>query len=255
LLFLTRNAVKYMEQNEQNNAEALAQATMLDAPTLFFYSLLPHHKTITMECAKEIWYDIRNKDEAAERLFVMYQATLQTLISDEEPADGVDENADSGMEAVVGNIFDKQQKEIAIENAPQTISEFFDAQAPYYIHYGMTADEYWNGVPQRAAEYRKAYEIKMEEENSFLHLTGQYNLEAFAVVMSDKKNKHKYPKRPYAITKKEAMRRKKHEEALKAKQQADAPLAMLALVGEMNKQRRERQAKKQQQIVQGDEVK
>ena len=108
------------------------------------------------------------------------------------------------------------------------MSEFFDKMCPYYMLYGMTYDEFWEGDIWMAPIYKKYYELKIEEHNQFLHLAGQYNMLAYAATQ-DKKNK--YPKQPFPITPSEAKRRKEAE-------QNNAPDMFKRMAEEMNKRRR-----------------
>lgn len=52
--------------------------------------------------------------------------------------------------------------------------ELFYAALPYYLSYGMTASEFWDGDVWLAPAYRKAHEIKRQEKNFFCWLNGQY---------------------------------------------------------------------------------
>lgn len=45
---------------------------------------------------------------------------------------------------------------------------------PYYIHLGMTYDEYWRMDCTLVKDYRKAYEYRQEYDNSQLWLQGLY---------------------------------------------------------------------------------
>ncbi len=48
---------------------------------------------------------------------------------------------------------------------------------------GMSYEEYWNGDPWLAKDYRDAYLIKQDENNFTLWLQGFYNHNAVSVVM------------------------------------------------------------------------
>lgn len=65
-----------------------------------------------------------------------------------------------------------------------------------------------------ARSYKKMYELKIDEQNSLLHLQGQYHMFAVAATQ-DKKNK--YPKEPLIITEKQAAKRRAIDETLGAK--------------------------------------
>lgn len=79
----------------------------------------------------------------------------------------------------------------------------------YYLYLGMPYSEYWDGDPRLVIAYREAYEIKVRHENMLAWVQGQYVKAAIADLVPllnpfSKKHKDlgKYPKKPYAITKK-----------------------------------------------------
>lgn len=75
----------------------------------------------------------------------------------------------------------------------------FDAEFPYALFLGMTADEYWYGDPHLFTGFIKAQKLRNQKKNEELWLQGIYISEAIAAVLSDKKNKHKYPKEPFDL--------------------------------------------------------
>lgn len=56
---------------------------------------------------------------------------------------------------------------------------------PYYILYGMTYDEYWNGDPWMTRTYAELYRIRQNQENSMLWVQGIYIYKAFETVMAN----------------------------------------------------------------------
>ena len=57
-------------------------------------------------------------------------------------------------------------------------SERFKEQFPYYIAFGMTPAEYWDGDPTLARDYRKAQEIRKIQAHELAWLNGLYVYEA-----------------------------------------------------------------------------
>lgn len=55
-----------------------------------------------------------------------------------------------------------------------SVKRVFREQWPYYIHLGMSYDEYWRMDCELVRDYRKAYEYKQEYDNSMLWLQGLY---------------------------------------------------------------------------------
>ncbi len=88
-----------------------------------------------------------------------------------------------------------------------TYTERFNEQFPYYLSFGMTPEQYWDGDPALAKYYRKADEIKLERKNQELWLQGMYIYEAICdaspILRSFAKKgtkPHPYTDKPYPIT-------------------------------------------------------
>lgn len=58
---------------------------------------------------------------------------------------------------------------------------FWDAY-PAYLAMGMSSDEYWNGDAQACVAYRKAYEEKLQLQDSMLWRQGLYVYHALCCV-------------------------------------------------------------------------
>ncbi len=76
---------------------------------------------------------------------------------------------------------------------------------PTYLLYGMTDDEFWNGLPILADIYREKHRLEMEQTNQMLWMQGLYAYEAFGVVISNvfaKKGAkpNEYLKEPHRLT-------------------------------------------------------
>lgn len=50
------------------------------------------------------------------------------------------------------------------EAEPKTYGEIFDEAFPHYLAMGMTAEQYWDGESELKPAYRKAFQIRMENE-------------------------------------------------------------------------------------------
>lgn len=111
------------------------------------------------------------------------------------------------------------------EEEPFSFKKAFMDQYPYYIHLGMSYDEYWRMDCELVRAYRKAYEYKQEYDNSQLWLQGLYvyrALEAqrpgWAFYGKKTAKPEKYMEKPIAVTK--AMREQyAHEETQKMAEQ------------------------------------
>ena len=99
---------------------------------------------------------------------------------------------------------------------------------PYYIHLGMSYDEYWRMDCELVRAYRKAYELKQEYDNSLLWLQGLYVYRALEAqrpgwnFLAKSPKPEKYLDKPIAIT--EEMRQRYEVE--KTQQMAEQLKAM-----------------------------
>lgn len=86
-----------------------------------------------------------------------------------------------------------------------------------YISFGMTPDQYWNGNPKWAKEYREAHLLMQQRTNRDAWRDGQYTLSAFQTVIANalaKKgtNPIQYIKEPLPLTQKDVEDRKLRDE-------------------------------------------
>lgn len=101
---------------------------------------------------------------------------------------------------------------------PKTLTEIFREVCPDYMAMGMSYDEFWNGPPSLVRDYRKAYDIRLHNEEWARHRMGLYVYTALLCVApvmrmsltGDKVEPGKYPDHPYPLTEAEA--RKQEEE-------------------------------------------
>lgn len=71
---------------------------------------------------------------------------------------------------------------------------------PYFMLYGMSYDEYWNGPAKLTSAYYEYHRLKTEDRNHELWWQGKYFLDALLTVSPFKKGKHTYPDKPTRIT-------------------------------------------------------
>ena len=89
----------------------------------------------------------------------------------------------------------------------------------------MTYEQYWDGPPQIATAYRKAYRIRRELENEMAWLQGMYNYDAFAVALANAfrskgAKRQKYMEKPIDIFPLTEAEKQRHEREEYAKMQA-----------------------------------
>lgn len=69
-----------------------------------------------------------------------------------------------------------------LPNQKTTMAQIFWDAYPAYLAMGMPSDEYWNGDAQACVAYRKAYEEKLELQDSMLWRQGLYIYHAMCAV-------------------------------------------------------------------------
>lgn len=102
----------------------------------------------------------------------------------------------------------------------QTYSEIFDESFPFYLAIGMSYGEYWQGDSTLVRYYRKAYQIKEEQENNHAWLKGLYVYDAVSTALHNAlrgMGKNPPPAKEYATEPYELFKREKTE-AEKAKE-------------------------------------
>lgn len=89
---------------------------------------------------------------------------------------------------------------------------------PYYLSLGMTYEEYWHGDTSLVKAYRKAYELKLENDNTLLWLEGRYIYEVLCDVAPLYHAFAKNPKpadyldKPFPLNTESGKKRKEDEE-------------------------------------------
>ena len=72
--------------------------------------------------------------------------------------------------------------EVEVPQTPDNYRKLFDEAFPSYLAMGMTYDEFYNQDHTLAIAYRKAFELKRNEQNQNLWLLGAYVYQAIARV-------------------------------------------------------------------------
>lgn len=140
----------------------------------------------------------------------------------------------------------------------RTYGDIFDEAFPHYILMGMTPEQFWDGESWLKKPFRKAYRMKMEQEeriadrNAWLH--GRYIREALhsvpLFVAGFMKGMHTgdYPEKPYL----ETIEEKKKEEARRQSEEEKTKLAMAmfqAMAARFNKNFEKRQKEKERAVT------
>lgn len=112
-----------------------------------------------------------------------------------------------------------------------TYAEIFEREFPSYLAMGMSAAEFWDGDVALASGYRKAFEIKQEQDNYRLWMQGMYIYEALCCVAPIFRSFSKatkpipYSTEPYPLNtrqsrEQEEKRQRKNDAAAKAQMEA-----------------------------------
>lgn len=100
-----------------------------------------------------------------------------------------------------------------------SLTKLFIDAFPQYLVMGMTYDEYWHQTPSLARAYRKAYEIKIRNDEWSRWRQGAYIYDALlkvspvmrAALSNNKVEPGKYPDEPWPLTEKEFMEQQERE--------------------------------------------
>ena len=119
-----------------------------------------------------------------------------------------------------GEVSEGESPPPSSEEEQRSFSEVFNEVFPWYMAIGMSYDEFWHGDPYLAVYYRKAHEMRRDEENQKLWWDGLYTFIAFSTALSNihldgKQHKvNQYLREPIRI-------RPKTEEEIKAEVEAN----------------------------------
>lgn len=118
-------------------------------------------------------------------------------------------------------------------DTPDTCREIIDKAFPSYLAMGMTYDEFYNKDHTLVIAYRKAFELKRNEQNQNLWLLGAYVYQAIARVspLFNPFSKHPKPEsyldKPFPVY--------EHEEGKNAKSKAVADKGLAYMQAQMIK--------------------
>ena len=117
------------------------------------------------------------------------------------------------------------------QTSPTPYGDIFDEFAPYYLMMGMTYEQYWDGESGMKKIIRKAYKLRMEEEERSADrqhwYMGQYIIAALQCVpllvaglnVKESTQLPSYPEKPFLekveLEKKEQIRKKQEEDQTK----------------------------------------
>ena len=96
----------------------------------------------------------------------------------------------------------------------KTNTELFEECFPFYLAIGMSYGEYWEGDAKLTQSYRKAYQMKKEEENTRAWLQGLYVYDAVSTALHNALRglgKHPAPAKDYATKPYELFKKEKTE--------------------------------------------
>lgn len=78
------------------------------------------------------------------------------------------------------------------------ITNYLDTMCPYYLHYGMTWNEFWYGPIEQLSAYWQKHQFDIEGRNQEMWVQGLYIRMAVASCLDSKSNK--YPEKPNRLT-------------------------------------------------------
>lgn len=122
---------------------------------------------------------------------------------------------------------------VEVPQTPDSYRELFDKAFPSYLAMGMTYDEFYNKDHTLVIAYRKAFDLKRNEQNQNLWLLGAYVYQAIARVspLFNPFSKHPKPEsyldKPFPIY--------EHEEGKNAESKAVADKGLAYMQAQMIK--------------------
>lgn len=117
---------------------------------------------------------------------------------------------------------------------PFTYTQKFEELCPLYLSLGMTYEQYWDGDASMTVMFRKAHELKQEEENQRLWLQGAYFYEALcdvapALRMLKPQKPTPYRSEPIPLRSKNEPPKQKDDREKKSDAKAKAYMEMFAI--------------------------
>jgi len=118
-----------------------------------------------------------------------------------------------------------------------SVDQVFDELFPYYLSYGMTPEEYWDGPVGLKTAYRKSFEIRAERDERIADRNGWLNglyvkhaLESVYLLVNGfvPKNTESipYPEKPILQEEREKEEKRKQQEEQKRKEENQMKFAM-----------------------------
>lgn len=120
------------------------------------------------------------------------------------------------------------------QTSSRSYGDIFDELFPHYLLMGMTPEQYWDGESWLKPAYRKAYKMRMENEQRITDMhnwyMGKYLIKALQAVpllvaglnVKSSTKLPEYPSKPFMIEAEE----RKQEEVRKQKQEDQQKLAI-----------------------------
>ncbi len=154
---------------------------------------------------------------------------------------------------------DRLTEENSKQTDPLSYGDIFDELFPHYLLMGMTPEQYWDGESWLKPAYRKAYQLRMENEQRLADRNnwymGQYIMAAIqatplivpGINMKKGASLPDYPSKPFF----EKYEEQKKEEVRKQKEEDQSKLAMAMFQAMTAKFNRNIQKRLAQQAEQG----
>ena len=132
----------------------------------------------------------------------------------------------------------KEEGEQTRRTSKTPYGDLFDALLPQYMAMGMTYEQFWDGEIGMHKAFRKAYQLRMENEMRIADRNGWYigqyivkalqsvQLLAAAVPVKKLPDPKEYPDKPFMIQADEEERKNKDEETRKKQEEDQSKLAM-----------------------------
>lgn len=125
---------------------------------------------------------------------------------------------------------------------PMSLMDAFERACPYYMSYGMSYEQFWDGEVQAHKQYRLAYKQRLSDANKMAWIQGRYFYDALCAVspilraFSKARKPQEYHSHPIDLFEDEIKRRKEEEQRKKYERMKEK-VALFA--EEFNKQRKE----------------
>ena len=85
-------------------------------------------------------------------------------------------------ELVTGSESDKRRNGADRSSFIASYTEYFNQLCPFYLNAGMTYEQFWDGDSSMVRAFRKAHDMRLEEDNFKMWLQGKYFYDALCCV-------------------------------------------------------------------------